>query len=82
MAWKIKKVKVFSIKHRRVVEGQLRRMSSVFQDRRIEMGLTQEELAEVLDLTVVYIEQGRRYPSLPFLFYICRVMDIPLEIGA
>lgn len=72
-------------KHRKAVETQLRRISFSIQSRRIEMGLTQEELAEILDLTVValgYIEQGRRYPSLPFLFYICRVMDIPLKIGA
>lgn len=49
------------------------------------MGLTQDELAEMLDLTDValgYIEQGRRYPSLPFLFYMCRVMDIPITIGS
>lgn len=48
------------------------------------MGLTQEQLAEMLDLTVValgYIEQGRRFPSLPFLFYVCRVMDIPIKFG-
>ena len=72
-------------KHRKAVETQLRRISFSIQGRRVEMGLTQEELAEISDLTVValgYIEQGRRYPSLPFLFYICRVMDIPLKIGA
>jgi DNA-binding XRE family transcriptional regulator len=72
-------------KHRKAVETQLRRVSFTIQARREEMGLTQEQLAEVLDLTVValgYIEQGRRYPSLPFLFYICRVMDIPIKIGA
>ena len=67
------------------MESQLRRISLTIQKRREEMGLTQEQLAEVLDLTVValgYIEQGRRYPSLPFLFYICRIMDIPIKIGA
>jgi DNA-binding XRE family transcriptional regulator len=72
-------------KHRKAVEAQLRRISVVIQTRREEMGLTQEELAEMLDLTVValgYIEQGRRFPSLPFLFYMCRVMDIPIKIGA
>ncbi|MEN0057923.1 MAG: helix-turn-helix transcriptional regulator [Bdellovibrio sp.] len=56
----------------------------VIQNRREEMGLTQEQLAEMLDLTVValgYIEQGRRFPSLPFLFYICRMMDIPVSFG-
>lgn len=72
-------------KYRKGVEAQLRKISVTIQARREEMGLTQEQLAEVLDLTVValgYIEQGRRYPSLPFLFYMCRVMDIPVEIGS
>jgi transcriptional regulator with XRE-family HTH domain len=72
-------------KHRKAVETQLHRISITIQNRRIEMGMTQEQLAELLDLTVValgYIEQGRRYPSLPFLFYICRMMDIPFKIGA
>nr|BFD65938.1 hypothetical protein HAGR004_09600 [Bdellovibrio sp. HAGR004] len=71
-------------KHRKAVEAQLRQISVVIQSRREEMGLTQEQLAEMLDLTVValgYIEQGRRFPSLPFLFYICRVMDIPVSFG-
>ncbi|MEN0060329.1 MAG: helix-turn-helix transcriptional regulator [Bdellovibrio sp.] len=72
------------IKHRRAVETQLRQIAVVIQQRREEMGLTQEQLAEILGLTVValgYIEQGRRFPSLPFLFYICRVMDIPIKLG-
>lgn len=72
-------------KHRKAVETQLQKISATIRERRQQMGLTQEELAEVLDLTVValgYIEQGRRYPSLPFLFYICRVMEIPFKIGA
>ncbi len=72
-------------KHRKAIETQLRHLASVIQQRRNEMGLTQDELAEMLDLTDValgYIEQGRRYPSLPFLFYMCRVMDIPITIGA
>lgn len=58
------------VKHRKAVEAQLRRISIVIQARREEMGLTQEELAEMLDLTVValgYIEQGRRSPA--YLFY-------------
>lgn len=72
-------------KHRKAVEAQLRRISIVIQTRREEMELTQEQLSEILGITVValgYLEQGRRFPSLPFLFYVCRVMDIPIKIGA
>jgi len=49
------------------------------------MGLTQEQLAESLDLavmTIQFIEQQQRYPSLPVLFFICKAMDIPIKIGA
>ncbi len=36
-------------KHRRGVETRLRRISSVIQARRKELGMTQDELAEKLD---------------------------------
>lgn len=71
-------------KYRKNVEAQLRSISFVVQNRRKEMGLTQEELAEKLDLAVLTlqsIEQGWRFPSLPTLFYLCKVMDIPAKFG-
>ena len=72
------------IKHRKGVESQLLKISSILQKRRLEMKLTQEQLAEKLDLavlTIQAIEQGWRYPSLPVLFYMCRVMEIPFQLG-
>jgi len=71
-------------KHRKGVENQLLKISSIIQKRRIELNLTQEQLAEKLDLavlTVQAIEQGWRFPSLPILFYMCRVMEIPFLLG-
>lgn len=70
------------IKHRKIVEAQLRSISFLVQKRRKEMGLTQEELAEKLDiavLTLQSIEQGWRSPSLPTLFYLCKVMGISIK---
>lgn len=72
-------------KHRKAVEAHLKNISVVIQARRKEMGLTQEQLAESLDLavmTIQFIEQQQRYPSLPVLFFICKAMDIPVKIGA
>jgi DNA-binding XRE family transcriptional regulator len=71
-------------KHRKAVEAQLRNISIVIQARRKELGITQEQLAESLDLavmTIQFIEQQQRYPSLPVLFYICKAMDITVKIG-
>ena len=45
--------------------------------------LTQEALAEKLGIgatTLQAIERGRRYPSLPTLFYICQFLGIELQI--
>jgi len=72
------------LKYRRGVESQLAKISVIIQSRRKEMGITQEELAEKLDLavlTIQSIEQGWRFPSLPILFYMCKLMDIPIQIG-
>ncbi len=71
-------------KHKKPIEAQLRSIGETIQNRRKEKGLTQEELAEMVGLTVValgYIEQGRRYPSLPNLLFICRVLEIPIAFG-
>ncbi len=69
-------------KYRKNVEAQLRNISILVQNRRKEMGLTQEELAEKLEiavLTLQSIEQGWRFPSLPTLFYLCKVIGISIE---
>ncbi len=71
-------------KHRKFVESQLNRISRVVQERRERAGITQEELAERLDvsaMTIQFIEQRRRFPSLPVLFCLCRELGIPFQIG-
>jgi transcriptional regulator with XRE-family HTH domain len=73
-----------STKHRTEVLADLRSISSAVQSRRKSLGLTQEELAEKLDIaptTVQFIEQQRRYPSLPMLLYICRYLDLKMKLG-
>ncbi|MDX1921075.1 MAG: helix-turn-helix transcriptional regulator [Candidatus Caenarcaniphilales bacterium] len=54
------------------------------QEKREQAGITQEELAERLEvsaMTIQFIEQRRRFPSLPVLFCICRELEIPLIVG-
>jgi putative transcriptional regulator len=66
------------------VEGQLENLGTQIRTHREEMGWTQQDLAEHLDLavmTIQFIEQGRRHPSLPLLFYICKALKIPVKIG-
>ena len=53
------------------------------QQRRESLKLTQEQAAERLDIaptTLQYIEQRRKYPSLPMLLYICRVFEIEVKL--
>lgn len=71
-------------KHRKFVENQLNRISKVIQERREQAGITQEELAERLEvsaMTIQFIEQRRRFPSLPVLFGLCKELEIPFQIG-
>ena len=72
-------------RHRKFVETQLNRISKTVQEKREQTGITQEELAERLEvsvMTIQFIEQKRRFPSLPVLFSICKELDIPLQIGS
>ncbi|MBX7231740.1 MAG: helix-turn-helix domain-containing protein [Bdellovibrionales bacterium] len=58
-------------------------MSKKIQTQRKSLRLSQEELAKQVDLsplTIQFIEQGRRYPSLPILIYICKAMGINLKL--
>lgn len=65
-----------------VVTKQLEALSTMVRKRRDDEGLTQEALAEDLDIdtqTIAYIEQKRRYPSLPLLFTICARLGIKIQ---
>ena len=71
-------------KYRREVENQLNSICDAIQSKREVMDLTQEQLAEKLGITTIalqFIEQKRRYPSLPLLAYICRILEIKIHIG-
>jgi len=61
------------------VKTELMRISTLIQKKRKFLGLTQEELAESLEVspeTVRFIEQSRRIPSLPMLIRICKILKL------
>ena len=79
-----KRVGRLPLKYRKRVEGQLQILSEKIQAQREKAGYTQEELAEHLgisSMTVQFIEQRRRYPSLPMLFYICDYLGIKITFS-
>lgn len=64
------------------VESKLREIPRILRERRLELDLTQEDLSEELSIsleTMKAIESGRRYPSLPMLFYIFAHMKIKVK---
>lgn len=80
----MKRLERIPAKYRKEVNARLKSLSQTIQARREEMGLTQEKLAEELDISAVTlkaIEQNRRYPSLPMLFYICDFLKLKIQIG-
>jgi DNA-binding XRE family transcriptional regulator len=69
-------------KYRSRVQASLEAVSTLIQDHRKKMGYTQEQLAESLGvaaMTIQFIEQGRRFPSLPMLIYICDRMGLDIR---
>lgn len=77
-----KRVSTIPPAYRKDVEKRLQKLSSVIKKRREELGLTQEQLAEELDISLIslqFIEQCRRYPSLPRLFFICEYLKLPIS---
>lgn len=79
-----KRLEALPDKFQRDAEKQLRGIAQKIQKKRESLGLSQEALAEQLGLavnTVKTIEQSRRYPSLPMLFYICKFLGIKITIG-
>lgn len=54
-------------------------LGQVLRQRRLDLGLSQRELATMTDLersTVTYLESGARAPSIPTLFEIARALEI------
>ena len=65
------------------MKADLDMIAERLQQRRESLKLTQEQAAERLDIaptTLQYIEQRRKYPSLPMLLYICRVFEIEVKL--
>jgi transcriptional regulator with XRE-family HTH domain len=65
------------------VGASLDALSEIIQTHREKMDITQEQLAEslgVATMTIQFIEQGRRFPSLPMLIYICDRMGLNIRL--
>jgi transcriptional regulator with XRE-family HTH domain len=74
-----KRLEKIPSKYRKDVLKKLKSISTSIQQKREEQGLTQEELAEELGISVMtiqFIEQGRRYPSVQMLLYIYTYLEI------
>lgn len=66
---------------KRKVESQLKALVGQIRDSRISRKMSQEKMAEVLDVSissVKYIEQGRRIPSLPMMLKIANYFGLSL----
>jgi transcriptional regulator with XRE-family HTH domain len=66
-------------REQKYVKSEIAKISSKLQVRRQELGLTQEQLAEQLDVsteTVRFIEQMRRIPSLPMLIRLAKILKL------
>jgi len=73
-----------SKKEAAILETQIAAMGETFQARRKELGMTQDELSEKLDIganTIKFIEQGRRIPSLPMFLRICKALKLKIELN-
>ncbi len=71
-------------KYRRDVQIKLRVIANAVQSKRKKLGLSQERLAEILDIaptTLQFIEQHRRFPSLPMLVYLCQVLKLDIDLS-
>jgi transcriptional regulator with XRE-family HTH domain len=63
------------------VKAESAKIGTKLQKRRKELGYTQEQLAELLDVTtetVRFIEQGIRIPSLPMLIRLARALKFEI----
>jgi len=78
-----KRLEKFPASYRKNIERRLDAISQLVQSKREQSGFTQEELAEKLGISVMtlqFIEQRRRYPSLPMLIFICEFLGLDIQI--
>lgn len=67
----------------RFIRGHVKRIAAKIKELRNKHGLSQEELAEKLSVsvsTIKFIEQNQRAPSLPMFFKILYYLDRHAEI--
>ena len=80
---KPKRLAKIPAKYQKSVESELFKLSGSIRAVREVRKLSQEELAEGLGIgttTIQAIERGRRYPSLPTLFYVCQYLGIEIQL--
>ena len=64
------------------METDLRQLGEAIREGRMKKGLTQEALAERLDITPIHlknIEGHRRLPSVPLLFELMKILDLSVD---
>lgn len=60
----------------------IRQLGEAIRAARMKRGLTQEALAELLDITPIHlknIESSRRKPSVPLLFQMMEILDFSVD---
>jgi len=70
-------------KNLKSIKAEVSKIITSIQDRRKELGFTQESFAEYLDVsvtTVKFIEQGRRLPSLPMLIRVATALKLSVRL--
>jgi DNA-binding XRE family transcriptional regulator len=68
----------------RAIKREAERLALEIRSQRERLGLTQENLAERLDVsidTVKGIELGYRFASLPMLIRLCRVLRLRISLN-
>ncbi|MBX2987147.1 MAG: helix-turn-helix transcriptional regulator [Bdellovibrionaceae bacterium] len=78
-----RKPKVSTI-NKQTIDNELSTIAKILKARRIELGWTQNDLAEKLECEVTTVqayEQKRRNPSLPTLLSICKILKLKLTIN-
>lgn len=64
------------------MDRELRALGEAIRSARMRKGLTQEALAELLDITPIHLknmESSRRKPSVPLLFDLMRLLDFSVD---
>lgn len=62
--------------------AKMRELGEAIRTARMQKGLTQEALAEMLDITPIHLknmESSRRNPSVPLLFTLMELLDLSVD---